>query len=232
MTYAKIAVALTLAISSGIVHAQSQVPEICHSLYQDFTQALSLESAGTMAFEMMQENCWPSLQNSVVPQPVEGEQNDDKGYVAPPSVMAQESCEELAPEIVNIPGSDGNKLLKIHSIQSLTKSHCDTYLSRIAKTEISIEWALEMVTAFRQDYPKIYRACADVVHGGDEGSNVSDAVEKKLQNFFKQEQNQVSTLISSCSGQAIWSYGNEGDIFFYWEEFSDGDGFIGWSSFL
>lgn len=80
MTYAKIAIALTLAISSGIVHAQSQVPEICHSLYQDFTQALSLESAGTMAFEMMQENCWPSLQNSVVPQPVEGEQNDDKGY--------------------------------------------------------------------------------------------------------------------------------------------------------
>ena len=79
--YAKIAITLTLATSSGIVHAQNQVPEVCHTLYQDFTQALSLESAGTMAIEMMQENCWPSLQNSVESQPVEGEQNDDKGSV-------------------------------------------------------------------------------------------------------------------------------------------------------
>ena len=167
--------------------------------------------------------------------------------VAPPSVMAQESCEELAPEIVNIPSSDGNKLLKIHSIQPLTKFYCGAYATHHAGADDSVmdiaasitesadlERAINsMRTEFQQRYPKIYRACADVVHGRDEGSNVSyPAVEKKLQSFFEQEQNQVSTLILSCSGQAIWSNGNDGDIFFYWEEFSDGDGIIGWTNFL
>ena len=67
--YAKIAVALTLAMLSGIVHAQSQVSESCHILYRNFTQADTLEDAGIIAYRMMEDNCWPSLQGVITEQP-------------------------------------------------------------------------------------------------------------------------------------------------------------------
>lgn len=103
--YAKIAVALTLATLSGIVHAQSQIPEICYTLYSNFTQSETYGEAGETAWRMMEENCWPSLQNPIAKQQGFSDVTD---------------CASLEPYIIDLMQNENPNVIAFHGMKKIT----------------------------------------------------------------------------------------------------------------
>ena len=123
---------------------------------------------------------------------------------APAFVQAQaiESCEDLAPRIVQMTEGEYNTMLKIHSIKPLTRRHC--LALSVAPP------AYEFLTK------EFYKGCVDAT--GPEGKR------------YRKERTDTSTKFNlSCIGKVRWSRSEEKTMFFYWEVFPDGEGFIGYT---
>ena len=107
---AKIAVVLTLATLSGNVYAQNQIPEICHTLYDKFTQSETWDKAGETAWRMMEENCWPSIQNPITTQ-------SDLSNVT--------DCASLEPYIIDLMQNENPHIITFHGMKEITPSDKD-----------------------------------------------------------------------------------------------------------
>ena len=134
----------------------------------------------------MEENCWPSLQNSVVQQ---------NSIASQPEYEQQtEECKEIVSDIIQLSENESESILKMYNIKSVDEDFCLTVLAHLDIDDIP-----------------------DVIHEACASKEFIGADRPKL--------------ALRCIGTAMTSQASHDKIFFYSQEFPDGDVFIGYQLF-
>ena len=110
--------------------------------------------------------------------------------------------------IVQMTADEYIPMLKLYNIEPVTSELCTT-IYRTPELRQSISW-------FNKTY---FRGCVEATEG---------KIHPFRRNRLKENET-VTTLILSCIGTARMFNSEDMKIYFYWEEFPDGEGFIGYT---